>query len=54
MWFQTQWIQRSGPAVSFGCQAAIVAFFVVSIIATQKFGEKWRVKFPPPNSSRSY
>ncbi|KAF2093009.1 MFS general substrate transporter [Rhizodiscina lignyota] len=53
VYLQTPWVANNGPAVTFGCQAAIVAFFIVSIAATQKFGEKWRAKFPPPTGSRT-
>lgn len=48
VYFQLQWVGKSGPAVTFGCQAAIVGFFIVSIITTQVMGEKWRRQFPAP------
>jgi len=53
-YFQLKWALHSGPAVTFGSQAAIVGFFVLSIIATQVMGAKWRIKFPPPATSRTY
>lgn len=53
VYFQVKWVALSGPAVTFGCQAAIVGFFIVSIIATQVFGSGWRRTFPPPTTSRN-
>ncbi|KAF2429212.1 MFS general substrate transporter [Tothia fuscella] len=53
VYFQVKWVTLSGPAVTFGCQAAIVAFFIVSIIATQLMGAKWRIRFPAPATSRT-
>jgi hypothetical protein len=53
-YFQLKWAIHSGPAVTFGCQAAIVGFFIVSIIAVQLKGPTWRVKFPAPATSRTY
>lgn len=54
VYFQVKWVAHSGPAVTFGCQAAIVAFFIISIIATQLKGASWRAKFPAPATSRNY
>jgi hypothetical protein len=48
VYFQTQWIAESGPAVSFGCQAAIIGAAVLSIVATQVWGGKWRARWPVP------
>jgi hypothetical protein len=48
VYFQTNWIAESGPAVSFGCQAAIIGVAICSIAATQKWGEGWRKRFPIP------
>lgn len=53
LWFQAPWVVLSGPAAVFGSQAGVVAFFIISIIATQYFGEKWRKSFPPPATSRT-
>jgi hypothetical protein len=53
VYFQTPWIQRNGPAVTFGCQAAIVAGFIVTIIVTQLNGTWWRQRFAPPVTSRA-
>lgn len=54
VYFQVKWVHHNGPAVAFGCQAAIVAFFIVSIVVTQLKGENWRAKFPAPATSRDY
>jgi hypothetical protein len=54
VYFQVKWVANNGPAVTFGCQAAIVAFFIISIIATQLKGASWRAKFPAPTTSRNY
>ena len=53
VYFQVPWVTTSGPAITFGCQAAIVAFFILSIITTQLFGARWRERFPPPKTSRT-
>ncbi|KAF2454738.1 major facilitator superfamily domain-containing protein [Lineolata rhizophorae] len=53
VYFQLDWVHHNGPAIAFGCQAAIVAFFIVSIIAVQLKGRQWRARFPPPVGSRS-
>jgi len=53
VYFQVKWVAKSGPAVTFGCQAAIVAFFIISIIITQLFGGRWRKAYPPPVTSRN-
>lgn len=47
-YFNVTWAAESGPAVSFGCQAAIVFATFGSIIAVQLYGHKWRVRFPAP------
>ena len=47
-YFQVPWVTKNGPAVTFGVQGGIIGIAVVSIIATQLFGRKWRVKFVPP------
>lgn len=53
-YFQLKWATKSGPAITFGSQAAIVGFFVISIILTQWQGPKWRKRFPAPATSRTY
>jgi MFS family permease len=53
VYFNVQWVAHNGPAITFGCQAAIVAFFIVSIIVTQLKGASWRQRFPPPLTSRT-
>jgi len=47
-YFQTQWVAKSGAAVTFGVQGAIIAFGFLFIILTQIMGRQWRVKFPAP------
>lgn len=51
VFFQIHWVHHNGPAVTFGCQAAIVAAAIASIIAVQLFGKRWRAKIPPPARS---
>jgi hypothetical protein len=53
-YFQIQWVHRSGAAVTFGSQAGITAFFIISIILVQVFGVQWRKRFPAPKTSRTY
>jgi hypothetical protein len=53
VWFDVQWVQRNGPAIVFGSQAAIVSFFIISILVTQWKGASWRQRFPPPVTSRT-
>lgn len=49
-YFQLKWIGATGPGVSFGCQAAIIAAaFVCGVVTTQVWGRKWRLKYPPPS-----
>jgi hypothetical protein len=47
-YFQTQWVAKSGAAVTFGIQGAIIAFGFIFIIITQVWGVKWRHKYPAP------
>ncbi|KAK3689479.1 major facilitator superfamily domain-containing protein [Podospora appendiculata] len=47
-YFQIQWVHRNGPAVSFGCQAAVIAGAAATIVATQIWGRRWRERFPAP------
>lgn len=47
-YFEAKWVMRNGPAVTFGCQAAIIVGTFVTIILTQVFGQKWRARFPTP------
>jgi hypothetical protein len=53
VYFQVKWVTMSGPAITFGCQAAVVAFFIVSIIVTQIKGSSWRQSFPPPQTGKT-
>lgn len=46
-YFQLPWVMRSGPAVTFGSQAGVIAAAVLSIVATQVCGKGWRARFPP-------
>jgi xanthine/uracil permease len=39
---------RSGAAVTFGVQGAIIAASFIFIIITQVMGRSWRLKFLPP------
>ncbi|KZF25794.1 MFS general substrate transporter [Xylona heveae TC161] len=48
VYFQFKWVEHNGAAVTFGCQAAIVAGGFLGVIATQIWGPKWREMFPPP------
>lgn len=48
VYFQVKWIARDGPAVTFGSQAGISAAVIISIIAVQVFGGRWRKRFPVP------
>lgn len=47
-YFSPNWIASNGPAITFGCQSAIVGASFASVIATQIWGRKWRMKFPVP------
>jgi hypothetical protein len=47
-YFQTQWVAKSGAAVTFGVQAALIAFGFIFIVITQLMGRGWRIKFPAP------
>ena len=47
-YFQTQWVAKSGAAVTFGCQAAVIAFGFIFVVATQILGRSWRAKYPAP------
>lgn len=49
-YFQMEWVAASGAAVTFGCQAAIVAAASFLILATHIKGKSWRTKFPPPDT----
>ena len=44
-YFQTQWVARSGAAVTFGVQGALIAFGFIFIVITQLMGRGWRIKF---------
>ena len=47
-YFQTQWVAKSGAAVTFGVQGAIIAASFIFVIITQVMGRSWRTKFLPP------
>jgi len=47
-YFQTHWVAKSGAAVTFGVQGAIIAFGLTLVIATQILGRSWRVRYPAP------
>lgn len=47
-YFQTQWVAKSGAAVTFGVQGAIVGAFTFFVVATQIWGKKWRANHAPP------
>ena len=50
-YFQLPWIEKSGPATSFGLQAMIFGVaFIGSVGVTQMFGRKWRMKYQPPKA----
>jgi hypothetical protein len=53
VYFQVPWVTHNGPGITFGCQAAITAFFITSIIVTQIMGPSWRKSFPAPLTSRN-
>jgi hypothetical protein len=46
--FNAQWVEKSGAAVAFGSQGAIIAGAFTSIIVVQIWGAKWRARFPAP------
>lgn len=48
VYFQLDWVHKSGPAITFGCQAAICAGAFLFVVMAQVYGRKWRVRFPPP------
>lgn len=48
LYFQMDWVTLNGPAVTFGCQAAIIAGATFAVTATQIWGKRWRAKWPAP------
>ncbi|KAF2089799.1 MFS general substrate transporter [Saccharata proteae CBS 121410] len=50
VYFQLKWVERNGPAVSFGCQAAVIAAAAGAVVATQVWGKGWRSRFPAPKA----
>ena len=49
IYFQLMWIATTGPGVSFGCQAMVLAVaFLAGVVTTQIWGRKWRLKYPAP------
>ena len=49
VYFQSDWVARSGAGVTFGCQAAICVFAFLFVVMAQICGRGWRVRFPPPS-----
>jgi hypothetical protein len=47
-YFQTQWVAKSGAAMTFSVQGAIIAASFIFIIITQIMGRSWRLKFVAP------
>jgi fucose permease len=41
-YFQVQWAEKNGAAVSFGTQGAVVVAAWALIVIVQIFGKKWR------------
>jgi len=50
VYFQLDWVHKSGAAVTFGCQAAICGFAFLFVVLAQVQGQRWRVRFPPPQA----
>ncbi|KAG9243373.1 major facilitator superfamily domain-containing protein [Calycina marina] len=50
VYFQSDWVARSGAGITFGCQAAICVFAFLFVVMAQVCGRGWRVRFPPPTS----
>ena len=49
IYFQLKWIATTGPDVSFGCQAMVLAVaFLAGVVTTQIWGRKWRLKYSAP------
>ncbi|KAF2396118.1 MFS general substrate transporter [Trichodelitschia bisporula] len=48
VYFQMKWVAASGPAMTFGLQAVIVAAFIGPVVLTQVKGAAWRRRSPPP------
>jgi hypothetical protein len=47
-YFQVSWAASSGPIVSFGSEAGIVAVAFCLVLLVQIFGAKSRERFPSP------
>lgn len=45
-YFQVEWAQKNGAAVSFGTQAAVVVFAWILIVVVQIYGKRWRKRWP--------
>lgn len=43
-YFQLKWVARNGAAVSFGVQAALLAASFLTVVVTQIWGRRWRLK----------
>ncbi|KAH8902993.1 MFS general substrate transporter [Coniochaeta sp. PMI_546] len=48
VYFQMEWVHRSGPGTAFGYQGVIIAATTVTVLVTQVWGSCWREKYPPP------
>lgn len=48
VYFQHDWVQRSGAAATFGGQAVVIAMAALPVGATQWWGRLWRDRYPAP------
>ncbi|PGH27551.1 hypothetical protein AJ80_00792 [Polytolypa hystricis UAMH7299] len=48
VYFQARWVKHSGPSVVFNVESAICAAAFTGVIVTQKWGRRWRTRFPAP------
>jgi hypothetical protein len=53
LYFQVPWVQRNGPALSFGAQGTVMIGASFVVIATQIWGKRWRAKFPAPSGGET-
>ena len=54
VYFQLKWIATTGPGVSFGCQAMVLAAaFIAGVATTQIWGRKWRLAYPAPATAEN-
>jgi hypothetical protein len=52
-YFQVQWAEKNGAAVSFGTQGAVVVAGWALIVIVQIFGKKWREMWPARHPQRA-